>query len=70
MTDTVKTLIQFTNAQGITQAELARRLDVTPVAVWRWFNGDRNPNIKYVEKWALAIGYRYLIVWNGGEAIE
>lgn len=70
MTSTVKTLIKYTRDAGITQAELARRLDVTEVAVWRWFNGDRNPNIKYVEKWALAIGYVLIVAWNGGEAIE
>lgn len=64
MTDTVKTLIQLTKAQGITQAELSEKIDVTPVAVWRWFNGDRNPNIKYVEKWADAIGYKTVIVWK------
>ena len=61
MTSTVRTLIKYTRDAGITQAELARRLDVTEVAVWHWFNDDRNPNIRYVEKWALAIGHKLLI---------
>lgn len=65
MTDTVKQLIEHTKDAGITQAELARLIDVTPVAVWRWFNGERNPNIKYVEKWALAVGCKVEILIRG-----
>ena len=62
MTDTVKTLIQLTKAQGITQAELSEKIGVTRGAVWLWFNDGRTPSINYVEKWADAIGYKVVIV--------
>ena len=29
----------------LTQEALARRLGVTPMTVWRWENGERNPSL-------------------------
>lgn len=42
--------------QGITQAELAKRIGSTDVSICRYFSGIRIPNIVVVEKMLYAIG--------------
>lgn len=38
-----RSLIGDLTGQELSQAELARRLDVTPVTVWRWEDGRAAP---------------------------
>lgn len=40
----ITTLVQlrdYLSKHDVTQAELARRLDVTPGLIWQWLNGHR-----------------------------
>ena len=45
---------------GITQAELARRLSVTPQAISQYERGIKKPKIETIEKIADALGVSWL----------
>mgnify|MGYP002527656632 CR=1 FL=1 len=62
MTETVKTIKRLAERQGLSQANIARRMKTTEVSVSRWFNGSRNPSIVNVEKLAEAVGFRVMIL--------
>lgn len=49
--------------KGVTQAELARRLNLPPTNIWRWCKGDRLPgaqNIRLICK-SLDISANWLL---------
>lgn len=41
---------------GVSQSELARRLEVAVPQVWRWCNDDREPQWSQVDRIATALG--------------
>ena len=47
-------------AVGITQAELARRLGVTPQAISQYERGEKKPKIETIKKIADALGVSWL----------
>lgn len=51
-------LAQRRQAAGLTQADLARRLHVTPGAVSFWESGTRTPPADRLADWAAALGIR------------
>ncbi len=50
------TIRHFRKRKGLTQAELATALGVTPSAVTMWENGDREPNIATIRKLCEVLG--------------
>ena len=52
----VRTLKELREATGMTQHDVARKLDVTDVAVSRWECGRSNPLFKYRERLAALYG--------------
>jgi transcriptional regulator with XRE-family HTH domain len=44
------TLHEYLQAQGLSQAELARRLNVDPNTVNRWLGGSRRPGWKTMQR--------------------
>ena len=61
MTETVKQLKRIAEIQGVSQANLARRMKTTETSVSRWFNGVRTPTIENIEKMADALDCRILV---------
>jgi transcriptional regulator with XRE-family HTH domain len=53
---TMKALIEYLHISGITQAELARRVGITPVELNRFIQGKREPRVKNLRKIAKATG--------------
>ena len=53
----------FQHASGLPRAEIARRLGVSPMTVWRWSKGISRPNYRHLKaRVALAddLGLGYL----------
>ena len=44
--------------QGLTQAELARQLDVTPAAISKWENGSSKPRVEVLFQLAHILGVK------------
>lgn len=42
--------------KGLTYPQLAEKLDVYPGSVEKWFNGERNPKLKYQVAMAKVLG--------------
>lgn len=55
MTTFADRLISKMNEKRLTQSQLARRLNVTPTAVWNWENGNSTPRRKSLEKLAKVL---------------
>lgn len=51
-------LVRIRKSRGISQAALASMLDVTQPTVSLWENGNRNPTLATVQRYARAIGVR------------
>lgn len=49
-------LKQKMNEKRINQSTLARRLNVTPTAVWNWENGNATPRQKTMSRLAQVLG--------------
>ena len=62
MSDLVHSIIENCRLQSITQRELAEKSGLTEASISRYFNGERSPNIKNVEKMASALGLRIAIL--------
>lgn len=62
MTEIMKQIIAECKAQNMTQRELAERSGVTESSTSRYFNGERTPNIKKVEKMARALGLKLALI--------
>jgi len=45
-----KNLQAFLDEYNMSRIDLARRLDVTPTAIWGWVNDERLPRIQYINK--------------------
>lgn len=58
MTETMKEIIKIANDAGLTQRELAKKIDKTDGAVSRWYAGKRTPKISDIEKMAKALGVK------------
>lgn len=56
MTETMKEIIKIANDAGLTQRELAKKIDKTEATVSRWYKGNRTPKISDVEKMAKVLG--------------
>ena len=56
MSDFSARLKQKMNEKRINQSTLARRLNVTPTAVWNWENGNSTPRQKTMSRLALVLG--------------
>lgn len=52
----MRTLKELRESTGMTQHDVARKLDVTDVAVSRWECGRSNPLFKYRERLAALYG--------------
>jgi len=52
----VKTTLELRERQGLTQAELAKRLNTTQPAIARFESGKYNPTVKFLDKLARALG--------------
>lgn len=61
MTKTIKTIGQIAELQGVSQATIAKRTGFTLTSINRWFNGQREPNIKNVEKLADALDLKLVV---------
>lgn len=55
-------LRQMREAAGLTQGELGARLGISKATVSRMENGTRRVQLEVVERWALACGFRLLVV--------
>ena len=53
-------------ASGLTQSELARRLDCSQQAVGQAERWDSNPTVEYIRRWAKACGATLGIEFAGG----
>jgi transcriptional regulator with XRE-family HTH domain len=53
-----ETLKRLRNKRGLTQVELADRLDVHQVAIARWETGTRRPGVEMLERLAEALGVK------------
>lgn len=62
MTEIMKQIIAECKSQNMTQRELAERSGVTEASTSRYFNGERTPNIKKVEKMARALGLKLALI--------
>lgn len=62
MSDLVHSIIENCRLQSITQRELAEKSGITESSISRYFNGERNPNIKNAEKMASALGLRIVML--------
>ena len=51
-----KTIRQLREAQGLTQLELANKLDVTPATVYTWERGRNEPRVSQLRKLADLFG--------------
>lgn len=56
MTETMKEIIKIANDAGLTQRELAKKIDTTEATMSRWCKGNRTPKISDVEKMAKVLG--------------
>lgn len=56
MTTFADRLIAKMNEKRLTQSQLARRLNVTPTAVWNWENGNSTPRRNSLEKLSRVLG--------------
>lgn len=65
MNDLVHSIIENCRLHSITQRELAEKSGLTEASISRYFNGERSPNIKNVEKMASALGLRIVMI-NAG----
>lgn len=64
MNEVVKQLKRIAEQQGISQANLARRMKVTETSISRWFNGTRTPTIDNIEKMADALNCSVFISYG------
>lgn len=66
MTNFANRLKTLRNEKGVTQAELAKYLNVSQNAVYNWENEKREPNIKSIERLAkyFNVSASYLIGWD------
>ena len=62
---TGETIKRLREAKGMTQAELARRLDVGDKAVSKWETGKGLPDISLLESLAAALGVSLLELFAG-----
>lgn len=51
-------VIRLLEKQGITRSQLARRIGCSPSFVSQILNGDHEPGLRVVEKFAAALGVR------------
>lgn len=51
-----KTIRQFREEMGLTQLELANKLDVTPATVYTWERGRNEPRVSQLRKLAEEFG--------------
>lgn len=58
--ETKKLLDFLLKKSGLKQAEIAKKMDVTPVTVHRWITGDREPTYQNVVKFCNVCGYSLL----------
>ena len=49
-------LAEYLSKRAVSQAELARKLDVTPGLIWQWLNGHRRVGAEQVLKIEAATG--------------
>jgi transcriptional regulator with XRE-family HTH domain len=54
--DTMKTIRELREAQGLTQLELALKCGVTPVTIYNWERGKYEPRASQLRKVADAFG--------------
>lgn len=52
-----QTLREARRLLGLTQSELAAKLQVTQEAVAKYESGDTRPSAEVLERWAAALGY-------------
>ena len=57
-------------AEGISQAELARRMKVTPQMVSQYINGGSSPGLDLVERFAVALSLDDPLLLLGAEKIR
>lgn len=65
MSDIMKALKKRATEIEMSQVDIAERLGVTTVTICRWFKGEREPSIEYVEKLALILGLRVCLKYEG-----
>ena len=58
---TMARIVKEMEEQNISQAELADRIFVTHVTVFRWVNGIRDPKITDVERMCKVLGLNILV---------
>lgn len=56
MTETMRKIKNIVYMFGWTQREFADKVGTTEVSVSRWFNGTRQPNIRWVERMIDVLG--------------
>lgn len=61
MPDIIQNLKRAMQNQGVTNAELARRMDVHPQAVSRWLNAHVSPSKDVLESMAEALGCEWVL---------
>lgn len=58
MTEIMKEIIKIAHDAGVTQRELAKKIDTTEGTMSRWYKGERTPKISDVEKMAKVLGMK------------
>ena len=43
---------------GLTQAEMAKRLDVAPVTIWKWETGKSEPKVNQFKRFCEVCGLK------------
>jgi transcriptional regulator with XRE-family HTH domain len=68
----VRTIKELRRAAGLTQLELANRLQVTPSTVYKWERGANEPSATNLRDLARALGVSMdeidLVVWEAKSA--
>jgi transcriptional regulator with XRE-family HTH domain len=59
-----KRIHDLRRARGLTAAQLAEKLDVSPFAVSRWENGHTVPRLRLIPKIARALGVSVPKLWT------
>jgi transcriptional regulator with XRE-family HTH domain len=59
---------RYVKASGLTNAEVARALDVDGSAVTRWQNGERTPTVQNLMDLAALVGAEMEDLWKGPHA--
>ena len=60
----METLQSLRNAQELTQKQLADRLRVSIMTVWRWEQGKSKPHLVFHEPYAEALGVSPEVLWG------